>query len=213
MRSRNVILLAFCQALGMSGPTIVVLLSGIIGADIAPNPSLATLPISLGVVSMALASIPGAPLMRRIGRKRGFIIAALIAAAGALLAALAISQRNFPLFCLAIFLIGQNNAFVLQYRFAAAESVDQNRAGRAVSLVLVGGILAGFIGPEVAKRTQGLLPGLYAGSFAALAVLYLIAIAILLFLQDVRPAKSEIIGSGRPLGEIARQPNYQVALL
>src|SRR3990172_6522986 len=111
MRSRNVFLLALCQALGMAGPGTVVLLSGIIGADLAPNPGLATLPASLGIVSMALMSIPGALLTRRIGRKRGFILGNIIAASGALLAALALTQHNFVLFCIAIILIGQNGAF------------------------------------------------------------------------------------------------------
>jgi len=213
MRSRNVFLLALSQALGMSGPSIVVLLSGIIGADLAPNPSLATLPISLGVVSMALTSIPGALLMRRIGRRNGFVLGALVAASGALLAALAISQRNFALFCLAIFLIGQNNAFVLQYRFAAAESVEPSHSGRAVSFVLLGGILAGFLGPEIGKRAQAWLPaGLYTGSFVALAILYAIAIVILFFLRDIRPPKVGEV-AGRPLSVIARQPNYLVAVM
>ncbi len=213
MKLRNVFLLALCQALCLAGPSAVVLLSGIVGAELAPNPALATLPISLAVVSTALASIPGALLMRRIGRRAGFILGALIAAGGALLAAFAITQRSFPLLCLAVFLIGQNSAFVLQYRFAAAESVEATRSGRAVSFVLLGGILAGFIGPEVAKRSITLLPTLYAGSFISLAVLYGIAIVIMLFLQDTRAPK--VVGeiAGRPLREIVRQPNYQVALL
>lgn len=213
MKSRNVLLLALCQALCLAGPSAVVLMSGIVGADLAPNPALATLPISLGVVSTALASIPGALLMRRIGRRAGFILGALIAGAGALLAVAAITQRSFPLFCLAVFLIGQNSAFVLQYRFAATESVDASQSGRAVSLVLLGGILAGFIGPEVAKRSVSWLPTLYAGSFASLTILYAFAIVIMLFLQDMRPAKSISEIAGRPLGKIVRQPNYQVALL
>src|SRR3972149_2101467 len=115
MRSRNVFLLALGQALGMAGPGTVVLLGGIIGADLAPNPGLATLPASLGIVSMALMSIPGALLMRAVGRKRGFILGNLIAGSGALLAAYAVTQANFVLFCLAIVLVGQNGAFILQY--------------------------------------------------------------------------------------------------
>lgn len=213
MRSRNVLLLALCQAIGMCGPSIVVLLSGIIGEDLAPTPALATLPSSLGVLSMALTSIPGALLMRRIGRRKGFMLAAAIASAGAVLAMLAINQRSFPLLCLAVFLIGQNNAFVLQYRFAAAESVEPQHSGRAVSLVLLGGILAGFIGPAIGDKAQDLLPTLYAGPFAVLAALYALAIVILFFLRDVLPPKETETVAGRPLGAIVRQPNFQVALL
>src|SRR3989337_1474488 len=213
MRSRNVFLLAVCQALGMAGPGTIVLLGGIIGAQLAPNPGLATLPVSLGIVSMALMSIPGALLMRRIGRKRGFMLGYVLAAGGALLAAFAISQQTFWLFCAAILLIGQNGAFVLQFRFAAAESVEAPFAGRAISLVLLGGIAAGYLGPEIALRTQDWLPQLSTGSFVALAILYVAAVAFLGFLRHIPSPKIEGGAAGRPLLQIARQPALLTALL
>ncbi|MCW5873494.1 MAG: MFS transporter [Anaerolineales bacterium] len=216
MRSRNVFLLALLQAIGMSGGSIVVLLTGIIGEGIAPTPQLATLPNSLGVVSTALFSIPAALLMRRIGRKAGFLLSLLVALAGAALAALAVSQGNFALLCAAVFLMGQHSAFVLQYRFAATESVPAEHSGRAVSLVLVGGILAGFLGPEIAKRAQHLLPVLYAGSFAALAGLYVLGLLLVLLYQNTSTKTEEASANKqpeRPLGEIMRLANYQVAVL
>lgn len=215
MRSRNVFVLALLQAIGMCGGSIVVLLTGIIGGDIAPTPQLATLPNSLGVVSTALFSIPAALLMRRIGRKTGFMLSLVVAFAGATLAALAVNQGNFALLCAAVFLMGQHSAFVLQYRFAATESVPAEQSGRAVSLVLVGGILAGFLGPEIAKRAQLLLPVLYAGSFAALAVLYVLGLLLVLLYQNTTVQAEEAADKQpeRPLREIARQANYQVAVL
>ncbi len=213
MRLRNVIVLALCQAIGMAGPSAMVLLGGIIGGELAPDPSLATLPISLGVVSMAIVSIPAAFLMRRIGRKAGFMLAVTVAAVGALLAAYAITAGSFLLFCIAGFLIGQNTAFMLQYRFAATESVEPQFSGRAVSFVLVGGILAGYIGPEIAQRAQGLLPTLYVGSYVVLAGVYGIGLVILLFMHDIRPPKIDNQSAGRPLGNIMSQSNYLVALM
>jgi MFS family permease len=197
----------------MAGPATVVLLGGIIGADLAPDPSLATLPASLGIVSMALVSIPASLLMRRIGRKRGFILGNLIAISGALVAAYSVTQQNFVLFCFSIILVGQNGAFILQYRFAAAESVEPAHAGRAISLVLVGGILAGYLGPEVAQRSQNLLPVQYTGSFVALAILYSVAILILTLMRDIRAPKLDGEPKGRPLSVIARQPTFVVAVL
>lgn len=197
----------------MAGPGTVVLLGGIIGADLAPDPSLATLPASLGIVSMALVSIPASLLMRRIGRKRGFILGNFIAISGALLAAYSVTQQNFFLFCLSIILVGQNGAFILQYRFAAAESVEPAHAGRAISLVLIGGILAGYLGPEIAQRSQNVLPIQYTGSFIALAVLYAIAILILFMMQKISPPKTDGGALGRPLSVIARQPTFVVAVL
>ncbi|MBX3046422.1 MAG: MFS transporter [Anaerolineales bacterium] len=217
MRSRNVFVLALLQAIGMCGGSIVVLLTGIIGEGIAPAPQLATLPNSLGVVSTALFSIPAALLMRRIGRKAGFMLSLLVALAGAALAALAVSRGDFILLCAAVFLMGQHSAFVLQYRFAATESVPAALSGRAVSLVLVGGILAGILGPEIAKRAQDALPVLYAGSFAALAGLYVLGLLLVLLYRNTSAQADEDTGDAqqpeRPLGEIARQPSYQVAVL
>ena len=158
MQSKNPILLALSQALGNSGAPIVVFVGGIIGAELAPSLILATLPLSLMVVGVALATIPTAMLMRRIGRRKGYMIGAAIGLLAALFAAYAISQDSFTLFCAATLLIGANGAFVQQYRFGAAESVPQERSGQAVSFVLLGGIAAGYLGPEIARRTEDLLP-------------------------------------------------------
>ena len=213
-QSRNIPILSASQALAGAGPTMVLLLGGIIGTTIAPAPSLATLPISLLIVGVALFSIPASMIMRKVGRKRGFMGAALVASLAALLAAYAISISDFFLFCLATLFIGSNGAFVQQYRFAASESVQSNYAARAVSVVLFGGILAGFLGPEVARLTQGLLPaGLYTGSFVALALIYALVIIIVGFMDKIIPGEAEIIGEERPLKAIVVQPTYMVAVL
>lgn len=214
MKSRNLPILVIAQALSMSGPPAIVLLGGIVGAQLAPSLALATLPISLMVVGVALSTVPASLLMRRIGRRKGFMLAAGLAAAGALLSAWALIQGSFLFFCLGTVLVGANGAFVQQYRFAAVESVDDEFAGRAVSFVLVGGIFAGYLGPEIAKRTQTLFSEtLFMGSFLSVAVLYTLAILLLSLLRDVAPPKELARGTGRALGEIARQPNYLVAVL
>lgn len=193
---------------------MMVLLGGIIGSDIAPAPALATLPVSLQILGVALSTIPASFYMRRFGRRSGFVGASLIAALAALLAAYAVSARSFTLFCAATFLTGLNGAFVQQYRFAASESVAPERASRAVSLVLIGGIFAGILGPELAKRTKDLFgAGLYVGSFVCLAALYLVAAVFLLLLQNAEPDQQEALEAERPLRQITAQPIYLVALL
>jgi MFS family permease len=213
-QSRNLPILSASQAMAGAGPAMVILLGGLIGSSIAPNPSMATLPVSVLIVGVALFSIPASMIMRKVGRKRGFMGASLIACLGALLAAYAISIANFNLFCLATLFIGSNIAFVQQYRFAASESVPSNFAPRAVSVVLFGGLLAGFFGPEVARLTQDMLPsGLYTGSFVALAALYAVVIIIQSFMEKTIPDQVEVIGEERPLKQIMLQPTYMVALL
>lgn len=213
-QSRNIPILSASQAMAGSGPAMVILLGGIIGSTIAPTRSMATLPVSVLTVGVALFTIPASMIMRKVGRKRGFMGASLVACLGALLAAYATSTSNFFLFCLATLLIGSNIAFVQQYRFAASESVPSDYAPRAVSVVLFGGLLAGFFGPEVARLTQDMLPaGLYTGSFVALAALYVVVIIVLSFMEKTIPDQVEIVGEERPLKQIVLQPTYMVALL
>ena len=193
---------------------MVIFLGGIIGADLAPYPSWATLPIALMIIGVALFTIPASLLMKRIGRRLGFMIAIGIAAIASLVAAYAIQTESFVLFCAAILFIGGNTAFVQQYRFAAAESVDSSQAGRAISLVLVGGIMGGYLGPEVAKRAKDLWEfKLYAGSFISLSFLYFLTALLLFFLRDIKPKESDAEGEERPLPVILIQPLYYTAIL
>jgi hypothetical protein len=156
--SRNLLILILSQTLGLAGVSAVVLLGGIIGSELAPSPALATLPSSVMVIGTALSTIPASALMSRVGRRAGFIVGALIAIGAGVLAVFAIRLGSFSLFCAAVLLIGVNSAFMQQYRFAATESVAAKYAGQAVSLVLIGGIAAGYVGTEVARLTSGLLP-------------------------------------------------------
>lgn len=173
-------MLATAQMLGSSGLTVTVILGGIIAADIAPRPSLATVPISLAIVATALTTVPASLLMRRIGRRAGFIFGASVGLIGGLVAAQAVILANFLLFCTATLLLGSSMAFTQQYRFAAAESAPPERLSQAISYVLVGGLGAALVNPQLALAARWLIPGtLYAGSFVAVSILYAATIAVL----------------------------------
>lgn len=210
---RNVLILSVSQALALSGITIVALLGGILGAELSPSPVLTTFPVASMVVGLAMFTLPAAFLMKAVGRKAGFIAAAMMASLAALLAGYAIDQSSFLLLCVGTFFIGAQGAFAQQYRFAATESVEPSRSGRAVSFVLLGGIAAGFIGPEIAVRARGLMPGTaYMGSFIALAGVYGLAAVALSFYRNQEPPP-QIKNSGRRLRQIAAQPTYRLAVL
>jgi len=214
MGTRNVVILSLSQAFSMCGPPLILLVGGIVGAELAPNPTLATLPLSLGILGLAVSAIPAALIMKRIGRRRGFAASAAWGVLAALLAAYAVANGSFLLFCLAAFMVGMNNAFVQQYRFAAAESVAPNQAGRAVSFVLVGGVAAGILGPEIGKRAKDLLEaGPYVGSFASLALIYLLVFGLALLLRDVAPRADAAQGVERPLRQVVLQPAFLLAML
>ena len=202
------------MALGMSGAPVIVLLGGIIGSSLAPHPSWATLPVAMLVVGGALCTVPAAILMERIGRRPGFMISSFAAALASLGGIAAIFHESFSLFCLTALLIGANMAFVQQYRFAAAEAVAPSEVGKAVSVVLLGGIAAAFLGPELAKISRELLPyGLYSGSFAVLSALYVVNGGLLYFLREPSPVRKRSGGQGGTLGRVVRDPMYLTAVM
>lgn len=202
----------FAYALMMSGSSLMVLIAGIIGVYFAPTPGLATLPIALTIVGLAFSTLPTGRLLNRFGRRKVFISYGLVAVLAALLAAWSLSADNFVVFCLAAMLIGWSAAAGHQYRFAAMESVPLEMATKATSLILLGGILAAVVGPEIAVRGQYLFDTDFAGSYVLLAVVYLVGVLLIFFYHDEshQPGSREL--SGRPLAEIIRAPAVMLAI-
>src|SRR3989338_1433460 len=148
---RNVLLLAFSQALMLSAIVMTVALGAILGGILAPDKGLATLPIAVMVIGTAIASLPAAMLMRRLGRRTGFLIGAALGLAGSLLCALALLQKSFVLFSAGHLLLGCYQGFANYYRFAAVEATETSHASRAIAWVIAGGVVAAFLGPQVGQ--------------------------------------------------------------
>ncbi|MFT4852713.1 MAG: putative MFS family arabinose efflux permease [Candidatus Pseudothioglobus sp.] len=210
---RNLGALTLAQVFAQCAPPMVILLGGIVGARLTSNPSLATLPIAFMICGTALSSIPAAMLMSRFGRKRGFIGSAMSATLAGVLAAYAISIEHFWLFCLATLLVGSNNAFVQQYRFAVAESVPAEKVAQSISVLMIAGVFAAWLGPEVAQRLHNWSTwGEFSGSFLGLALLMAIALFWLAFYSDYVPTVSTADAVQRPLPEIISQPMFVLAV-
>jgi MFS family permease len=142
---RPVWMLSATQALCMSGSFLFFLLGGIIGSHLTPTPALATLPVSVMIAGLAASVVPAGLLIHRFGRRAVFVGSALQAAGGCILAGYAISTQRFWLFCAAAFLLGSNNAVVMQYRFAATEYVAAGHASRAIAVVMCGALVAAVL--------------------------------------------------------------------
>ena len=211
---RPVWMLSATQALCMSGSFLFFLLGGIIGSHLTPTPALATLPVSVMIAGLAASVVPAGLLIHRFGRRAVFVGSALQAAGGCILAGYAISTQRFWLFCAAAFLLGSNNAVVMQYRFAATEYVEAGHASRAIAVVMCGALAAAWLGPELAVRTADLVPSArHAGSFYSATGLYLVAAVLLSRISAAAPAGAPDLAPPRPLREIAAQPVFQVAVL
>ena len=216
---RNLLLLSSGLALGSAGVGMVVLVGGIVGSRLAPSPAWSTLPVAAMVVGLAASSAPAALLMKRIGRRPGFLLGAALAIVASGLGALAMVRESFVLLCAGTALIGANGAFVNQYRFAAVESADEARAGKAVSLVLAGGVVAGLLGPLLGRLGKDWFAAApFAGSFLLAAFLYAACAPLLFFLREPRgaarqPEVARQPEAARPLRAILAQPQALAALL
>ncbi len=209
---RNLPLLIVSQAVLMTGTSLLVSTSALIGRDLADRALLATVPLGLQFLAMTLTAMPASLLMQRIGRARGFLVAAVLGIAGAALATWAILETSYLGFCLASVLLGAFNGFGQFYRFAAAEAVTEILRSRAISWVLAGGIVAGFLGPNIAAWTRELLPALFAGSYAVLAGLYLVSLLAAAVMTIPVPTAAERAHRGRALATIVRQPRFALAV-
>lgn len=211
--NRNVLVLLFSGALGMCVAPIIVFVGGLIGATLAPTPELATLPVAGVVVGTAMAVIPVSRLMQFFGRKAVFLGASVYSSVSALLASYSIIQESFWMFCLSTMALGAALAVIQQYRFAAMESVAPHLAPKAASFVLLGGLIAALLGPELAHIGKDLFDAPFSGSFVLLAVVSLLnGLVMMLFKPVDLPELSEEKG-GRPFGQIMNSSLFWVAVM
>ena len=189
--NRNLALLVSSQVFAFTAATVTVFISGIIGSQLSPIKALSTLPPSIYVVGTAAATIFAAKIMSIIGRRLGFIFSSVAGSIACLIGAYSIMIESFFIFCMAKFILGATMAFTHQYRFAAAESVDKEQAPKAISSLLLAGIVAAFLGISLSNYTKSFVSDyLYVGSYLTLAILTLIPSFLLFFFRDIREVSS-----------------------
>ena len=184
----NVWVLTLSNALAASIMALMILVGSLVGSDLAPAAEWATLPLALTICGTAAGIVPATRAMQYLGRKRAlwtFMGLGIIACA---MASIALEQRSFSLFCLAAVLLGSTNSALQQVRFAAMESVAPESGASAASIVMLGGILAAFVGPELAVLGAHMTAVDYQGSFW-LGALSIVCGALLL--SAYKPAQIE----------------------
>ncbi|WP_425348395.1 MFS transporter [Sulfitobacter pontiacus] len=213
---RNLTVLILAQSLGAASGPIVISLGGLVGQDLATDPALATLPVSIYNLGLALGTVPAAWIMRQYGRRSGYLLGAMIGVLSGLVAAGAISFGAFIFFCLGTFLAGLYASYVQSYRFAAADGREGADRGRAISWVMVGGLIAAIIGPQLVIATRDAVPGVpFAGSFLSQAALALIAFFVLTRLRGRQPAATAQTSSddgGRTVLQLLASPKYMLGV-
>ena len=216
LMNRNLSLLISSQVFGFTAANVTVFLSGIIGSQLSTIKSLATFPPSIYVVGIAISTIFAAKVMSIIGRRLGFVLASIGSSLACLFAAYSIFINSFIIFSFSCFLLGTGMAFIHQYRFAAAETVEKDKAPKAVSMLLLAGIVSAFIGITLANKTKDLISDhVYVGSYIALACLTIMPAIFLSFYKNskITNKNNSTYSNVRTYKEFVSDPKYLQAMV
>lgn len=211
--NKNLWFLTLAQGLYLTNNVTFIAINGLVGFALAPEPWLATLPVMAYVVGSAMATTLVAKVQQRLGRKRSFQIALLVALFSSLLCAFATLEKQFWLLNLGTVIAGFYNANAQLYRFAAAELADKTAKEKAISWVLAGGILGAVLGPNMASWTRDWFMQPFAGAYITLAGVAVTAFAVISQIQFPEKRVDPNQEPGRPLSEIMRQPLFIVCTL
>jgi MFS family permease len=213
--NKNLWLLAACQSLMMTNNALLVTASALVGMLLAEDISFATLPLALQFFSTMLTSVPASLIMKRNGRRFGFMLGSIIGLSGGIIATTAIFQADFWMFCLGTLLIGAFNGFGNFYRFAAVDVVKENMRSRAISYVMAGGVVAAIFGPNIASWTHDAIASAeFAGSYIVICVLYILSFIVLSFVRiPAVHTEQHNQQSARSLLTLIKQPAFFVAVI
>lgn len=210
---RNAMILAVAQALAGGNNVVMIATGAIVGAMLAPDRSLATVPVSIYVVGMWMGALPRGWIARHYGRQASFFVGTGFGVFAGLFNCAAVVTASFTLLCIGALCTGLYAAVHQSYRFAAADTASDEFRPKAISWVMVGGIFAGLVGSQLVIATKDLWqPYLFAGSFIAQAAVALVSAAVLALVKIPMPPAHITANPGRPLSEIARQPRFIAAV-
>jgi len=211
--NRNLLLLALCQGLFLTNNVVFIAINGLVGLSLAPAAWMATLPVTSYVVGSALSAGLVARTQALWGRQRSFQLGLIVAVFSTLLCAYAAVSNNFWLLVAATLIAGFYNANAALYRFAGPELVAPAFKERAISLVLAGGIVGAFAGPNLARATRSLLAVPFAAAYLSLVVVALLSLSAVSLIRFAPHVAAKAGAShGRRLAQIMRQPEFIVAV-
>lgn len=210
---KNVALLVLCMGAVQTVTVAQVAMAALIGHSLAIDKTLATLPVAVWMLGTMASSIPAALIFRRLGRRAGFVAGTLSAVLGCALMALAVWRADFWLYTAAALPFGLGFGISQHYRFAAAEVADTRFRAKAVSYVMMGGVVAAILGPEIVRQTKDFSgPVLFMGSYAVLGLLLALNLVVL-SIVELPPPPPRAAGTGRPLRKIIRHKRFLAAAI
>ncbi len=209
---KNAWVLSLSNAVAGSILPLMHLAGTLAGSTLAPSPSWATAPIALMILGTACSVVLVTRTMQNLGRKMGIYVFLGVGLLVCMLAMTALEFGSFSLFCLASFMLGSFNATLLQGRFAAMESVGIEHRTTAASMFMGSGIIAAFIGPEIALIGKDVFSTAYQGSFLLAAGCILISSVMLTAYTPKLVPQAPDIKSNLPKAQLFKNPTFRLAL-
>ena len=210
---RNLAVLVIAQGYLGSQMPMMFIVSALAGQSLAPNPCLATLPISLIVLGSMLAATPLSGIMQRHGRMLGFVIGATGGAIGAALSAWGLATGSFALFLIGSACAGMYMSAQGFFRFAAADTASEAFRPKAISYVIAAGLASAVIGPQLVKVTADAYVVPFLGTFLAIIVINASGAFLFLLLDIPKPRAVEVSSHARSRLELLRSPKVLVAII
>jgi len=214
---QNMWIYLLCQSLGQSSAPINIALGGLVGTHLlGDDKSLATAPVTAYNIGVAIGAIIANAIMRRAGRRRGFMLGCFVGIAGMVFSGLSIAAGSFWLFCSALLVNGLAGGFVQQYRFAVADRGTTEIKPKMISTIMLGGVAAAIIGPQLVIYASDLAaPVPFAGAFYVATALFILSFFALFLLNpsNLSDSTQTVQSGGRALAEIISQPRFIVAVL
>ncbi|OJW17929.1 MAG: hypothetical protein BGO51_03365 [Rhodospirillales bacterium 69-11] len=212
---RNLFLLACCQAIGQAGNVMMFTATALAVSGILQIHDWATLPVTMQHLGVMLSVFPAAMLMQRLGRGFGFRVGSVCGMLGSALCGYGLWSGQFLLMCLGGLVLGYAVASLQMYRFAAVELVGPGMGAKAISWVTAGGVVAGIIGPTLARATFDKWQPMYTATYAGMVGIHVVVFTLMWFIEfpPPMPKAQRVAGVQRPLWEIATQPDFAVAAI
>lgn len=204
------------QSINLTTAVMSVTMAALVGASLAPEPWLSTVPYGFQFLFVMLVTFPASKLMALIGRKKSFLLATIPLAGSGITGYIAVQQQAFILLVVSHSLLGVYIAFANFNRFAASDGVAPQLKPRVISLVVAGGVLAAIVGPLLTnqlKDFQGLQA--FAACYAAFVGLAVLSLVLNLFIkaQPVQQSTTaKVANRGTGIKQVLKNPIVMLAI-
>lgn len=197
--NRNLWYLVSAQTFFLISNIMFLTLASILGLNMSTNDSLSTLPMAITILTMLVCSYPLSMWMGRRGRQPAFVSGLLANGLASVIIFFSIQMQSFSVLLIGSGFLGVAMACANFYRFAAMELVNTNQHTKAISAIMVVGVIAALAGPRLAVLTKNLYFDLeFSSSALTILPLSLVALVFIFMVRWPTIQRTQLINEKKP---------------